>query len=242
MNIIDRYLDIVRLTVLDLIYREGTIQNNTFNENEREEGRAWPLRAFTMIGNIRINNIKNLTTDIIANNIPGDFVETGVWRGGACIFMTAVLEAHADTTRSVWVCDSFEGLPTPNVKDYPQDTGDNHHTHQQLAVDIDTVKENFSRFNLLTDRVKFLKGWFSDTIPSAPIETISLLRLDGDMYESTIVVLENLYPKISTGGYVIIDDYGLPKCALAVSDFRKKYNINSELITIDHASVYWKKV
>ncbi len=121
------------------------------------------------------------------------------------------------------------------------DRGDTHHTAPFLSVSLEQVQENFAGYDLLTDQVKFVKGWFSDTLPTLAVEKLAILRLDGDMYESTIVALENLYPKLSVGGYVIVDDYGLPNCRRALADYREYHGIDSEYITIDNSSVYWEK-
>jgi O-methyltransferase len=157
--------------------------------------------------------------------------------------MTAILTAYGITDRKVYVCDSFEGLPQPNISLYPQDLGDNHHMVKFLAVSLEQVKENFEGYNLLTPQVKFVKGFFSDSLPKlAPeIDALAILRLDGDMYESTLVALENLYPKLSVGGYVIVDDYGLPNCRRALADYRERNSITDEYIAIDNSSVYWIK-
>jgi len=111
-----------------------------------------------------------------------------------------------------------------------------------LDGSVKQVKNNFSKYGLLDDNVKFLKGWFKDTLPVAPINKLALLRLDGDMYESTMDGLVNLYPKLSKGGYIIVDDWGAVEgCKLAVLDYRKKHGITEEIITIDWTGVYWKK-
>jgi O-methyltransferase len=90
------------------------------------------------------------------------------------------------------------------------------HKARELAVSLEQVKANFDRYGLLDDQVRFLKGWFRDTLPVAPIERLAVLRLDGDMYESPMDTLVNLYPKLSEGGYVIVDDYGaIPACRQA---------------------------
>ena len=240
------YLDIVRKTVLGLTFRDPSFdpskgQSIPFNQNARELGEDWPILAQTMIGNKRLLNTQELTKKIIENNIPGDFIETGVWRGGSCIFMTAILRAYGITDRSVYVCDSFEGLPPPKDHEYPVDRGDTHHQAGFLAVSLEQVQQNFEGYDLLTDQVKFVKGWFSDTLPALKLNKLSLLRLDGDMYESTIVALENLYPKLSVGGYVVVDDYGLPNCRRALADYREYHGIDDEFITIDNSSVYWTK-
>ena len=245
-NLRQMYLDIVRKTILGLTYRDpsfdsGKGQQIAFNQTARELGEGWPVLAHSMAGNKRLLNIQTLAEDVIDKNIPGDFIETGVWRGGACIFMSAVLRAYGVTDRSVYVCDSFQGLPPPKDHEYPVDRGDTHHTAPFLAVNLEQVQQNFEGYDLLTDQVKFVKGWFSDTLPTLAVEKLAILRLDGDMYESTIVALENLYPRLSVGGYVIVDDYGLPNCRRAIADYREFHGIDTELITIDNSSVYFQK-
>ena len=245
-NLRQMYLDIVRKTILGLTYRDpsfdsGKGQQIAFNQTARELGEDWPILAQSMAGNKRLQNIQTLAEDVIDKNIPGDFIETGVWRGGACIFMSAVLRAYGVTDRNVYVCDSFQGLPPPKDHEYPVDRGDTHHTAPFLAVNLEQVQQNFEGYDLLTDQVKFVKGWFSDTLPTLAVEKLAILRLDGDMYESTIVALENLYPKLSVGGYVIVDDYGLPNCRRAIADYREFHGIDTDLITIDNSSVYFQK-
>jgi hypothetical protein len=105
-----------------------------------------------------MDNIQYCLEDIIKNDVPGDTIETGVWRGGACIFMRAILKAYNDTSRKVWVADSFEGLPRPNIKKYPQDKGLDLSVCKELAISLDQVKDNFNAYGLLDDQVSFLKG------------------------------------------------------------------------------------
>jgi O-methyltransferase len=210
---------------------------------KRAEGRDWPADAESMIGLKRMDNLHFCIKQVIRDNVPGDFIETGVWRGGSCIFMRAALEAYGDSQRQVWVADSFEGLPRPDGR-YEQDKDDRHWKKSDvLGISLGQVKANFSRYGLLDDRVRFLQGWFKDTLPTAPIENLAILRADGDMYSSTMDSLANLYPKVSVGGYVIIDDYGaLDSCRKAVDDFRRSRNIEAPLIPIDFTGVYWKKL
>jgi hypothetical protein len=195
-----------------------------------------------MIGLKRLDNLHACIEAVIRDQVLGDFIETGVWRGGACIFMRAALNVYGDQTRRIWVADSFEGLPKPDGR-YQQDKGDlfwifNH----ALAVPLAQVKANFSRYGLLDERVRFLKGWFKDTLPTAPIERLAILRLDGDMYSSTMDALTNLYPKLSSGGFVIVDDYGaVAACRKAVTDFRESNQISDPILPIDWTGVYWRK-
>ena len=206
------------------------------------EGKIWPQFGETMIGFKRLSNIEFCINETIKNNIAGDLIETGIWRGGACIFMRAVLSSHGIIDKKVWAADSFEGLPKPNASEYPDDYGDPHFSYKELAVSLDEVKDNFQKYLLLDDQVIFLQGWFKNTLPTAPIESLSILRLDGDMYESTIDALFYLYPKLSVGGYCITDDWGaIPSCKKAVEDYRRVYNITENMEMIDWTGVYWKK-
>jgi hypothetical protein len=163
-----------------------------------------------------------LTLRVIEESVPGDLIETGVWRGGACIYMKGILAARGDQQRKVFVADSFKGLPPPSEDMYPTDANDSHFAVKELAVSRADVEANFRHFGLLDERVIFLEGWFKDTLPSAPIDKLAVLRLDGDMYESTMDALNALYHKVSPAGFVIVSDYILPACAQAVDDFRAR--------------------
>jgi O-methyltransferase len=214
-----------------------------YDPQRRTLGRDWPARSDSMIGLRRMDNIQHCVEAVLRDDVPGDLIETGVWRGGATIFMRGVLKAHEDETRTVWVADSFEGLPPPDPARYPADTGDTFHEMGGLAVGVDQVKHNFERYGLLDDRVKFLVGWFKDTLPTAPIEKLAVIRLDGDLYESTWQSIEALYPKLSPGGFCIIDDYGdlVAQCQRAIHDYRDAHGITEEIIDIDGTGAYWRK-
>jgi len=207
----------------------------------RAEGRDWPEQAETMIGLERLDNLQHCVTDVLRREVPGDLIETGVWRGGATIFMRAILAAYGDDTRTVWVADSFRGLPKPSG-DYEADRGDEHWRHEELAVPADVVRGNFARYGLLDGQVTLLEGLFQDTLAGAPIEQLAVARLDGDMYESTIVALEALYPRLSPGGYLIVDDYGAVQgCREAVEDYRRANDVTEPLVRIDWTGVYWQR-
>ncbi len=214
-----------------------------FDKEARAEGRDWPAEADTMVGLKRLDNVQYCVTEAIRKNVPGDLIETGVWRGGASILMRAVLKAYGDQTRFVWVADSFEGLPKPDGR-YEQDAGDQYwKSNHILGISLEEVKANFSRYGMLDEQVRFLVGWFKDTLPTAPIEQLAVLRLDGDMYSSTMDALQSLYHKLSPGGYVIIDDYyDIPNCKRAVDDFRAEHKITEQLCQIDWTGVFWEKL
>ena len=207
----------------------------------REKGLDWPFNADTMIGLGRLDNLQMLIETVLADKIEGDLIETGVWRGGATIFMRAVLKAYGATDRLVWACDSFAGLPPPEPDKYPADAGDPHHTYRFLAVSQAEVARNFERYGLLDDRVRFVEGYFQDTLARVPATKFALLRLDGDMYASTIVALEALYDRLSPGGFVVVDDYALEPCRRAVGDFRDRRGIADPIVDIDGSGVYWRK-
>lgn len=211
--------------------------------NQRELGLDWPAEAETMIGMKRLTNLQEAVETVIKEEIPGDLIECGVWRGGACILMRAVLAAYGDHTRSVWLADSFQGVPKSDTENYKADKGIRaEFAAGILGVSEAEVRANFERYGLLDDQVRFLPGWFKDTLADAPIETISVLRLDGDLYESTIQGLDALYPRLSPGGFCIVDDYlAVKACEQAVTDYRTKHGITAEIVNIDGTGVYWRK-
>jgi hypothetical protein len=247
----DLYLELLKRSLLGLIdedasnlYPDRIGQPSKVAPHERERrviGQDWPTRAPTMIGEARLDNIRFCIEQVLADAIPGDLIETGVWRGGATIYMRAVLKSHQVSDRRIWVADSFEGLPAPNVAKYPHDKGMNLEDYKELAVSLEDVRANFARYGLLDGQVEFLKGWFRDSLPDAAITSLAVMRLDGDLYESTMDALVNLYGRLSRGGYVIIDDYQVPACRQAVHDFRNREDITDAIVPIDWAGVYWRR-
>ena len=230
------YLDLLEKTLIGLPYAQG--QEIAF----RLDGRDWPTVAHSMAGMARLEHLRACVECVVREDVAGDLIETGVWRGGACILMRAVLRALGDTSRKVWVADSFAGLPKPDAEKYPADAGDTLYAFKELAVSQAQVRANFQRYDLLDGQVAFLEGLFANTLPTAPIEKLSLLRLDGDMYESTMDAITALYPKLSVGGFCIVDDYGaVPACRLAVNDYRRAHGIESPVQMIDWTGAWWRR-
>jgi hypothetical protein len=199
----------------------------------------------SMCGEKNLENVRACVEDVLANDVPGDFIETGVWKGGMTVLMRGILKAYACTDRKVWVADSFAGLPQPRPETHLKDAIFFFLMAplQHLAIPFEYVEGLFRRYDLLDDQVKFLKGWFCDTLPESGIERLAVARLDGDLYESTYDALEHLYPKLSPGGYLIIDDYGVPcGCRQAVDTYRSEHNIKEEILPITEAAVYWQKM
>jgi O-methyltransferase len=239
----------IKLKLVDLAWSKGFLLVKPTTKLDADSAN-WGTFCYTMVGLPRLDNIQACIEDVLRNNIEGDLIETGVWRGGATIFMRAVLKAHNVTDRTVWAADSFEGLPTLDEKDaaYKDDAAVDVATMNDggpmslgLAVSLEKVKANFEKFDLLDSQVRFLKGWFSDTLPNAPIGKLSILRLDGDMYQSTMDALNALYGKVNKGGFVIVDDYNCwPHCKQAVDDFRAANAIQDAIVPIDEFAVFWK--
>ncbi len=212
--------------------REDPGSEGGYDPERRAAGLDWPETAVTMVGLNRLSRLQEYVETVLAEDIPGDLIETGVWRGGACILMRAVLDAHGSTDRIVWVADSFQGMPQwePPNWNYPD-----------LAVPMAEVQDNFRSYGFLDSQVRFLPGWFKDTLPG-PVGTLAVMRLDGDYYSSTRDVLVALYPKLSPGGYVIIDDWGFDFCRRAVQDYRVEHGIIDPIqVPADGLAVWWRK-
>jgi hypothetical protein len=232
-----------------------------FDRSKRLEGRDFPSQAHTMIGMKRLDNIHALLDDVLENDVPGDLIETGVWRGGSTIFMRGLLKARGVTDRRVWVADSFVGMPQPDQEGMEHSFSSSEQAetwrnmirrhpmgvmvmaaHLRQGTSYDEVRQHFARYGLLDDQVEFLRGWFRETLPSAPISNLALLRLDGDLYDSTHDALTWLYPKLSVGGYTIVDDYGsFSECRRAVHDYLDGHKLEADLQRVDEHAVFWQK-
>jgi hypothetical protein len=197
----------------------------------------------TMIGQFRLDNIERCAERIFADAIEGDFLEAGVCQGGATIFMRALQVVHGEAQRRTWVVDSFRGLP-------PSDKGED----RRYGLDLDEarepwlacsearVRDHFARYDLLDGGVEFVAGWVAESLPKAPIGPLAMLRLDVDLYSSTMECLDLLYDKVSPGGFVIVDDYvWLDCCRDAVDEFRSRRGIVEPIEAIDGSGIYWRK-
>jgi len=302
------YLDLVKRAVINLLYedisfwkydqsKQAHVMLGWFDLNARILGEDFPTEAHSMIGWRRLTNIQECAEHIFENSVKGDFVETGVFRGGSTIFMRAILKAFESTERKVYACDVFiyekpqDGTTSQFLtflsslflrvatqipfrwwkmflyrsvearqrtfprSEHPSDEWMNmflfmaSHLGEKLRTidrrdrtSLEAVKSHFARYGLLDSQVVFLKGYFSETLPKADIQSIALLRCDGDSFESTYGVLRELYFKVSPGGFVIIDDYNtFSDCKNAVDRFRKENSIDAPMIPIDHLSMYWQK-
>jgi hypothetical protein len=248
---LDMYFDLLKRSLTSTLHEtEPDVENEsevTFLRDFISHYIKGP--AISMLPLARFDNLQSCIVDVVANEVPGDFIETGVWRGGAAIFMRAALKALEADDRTVWVADSFEGLPEPDAEKFPLEAEAHrsyglNSVYNNLAVGLEEVRANFEAYGALDDKVKFLKGWFKDTLPAAPIQSLAILRLDGDYYESTMDALTHLYDKLSIGGYSIIDDYGEESwtyCQKAVDDYRRDRGISEPMIRVDKRCFYWRR-
>lgn len=205
----------------------------------RNESTQVPERAATMIGRARLDNVHMCVETAIRDGVPGDLIEAGVWRGGVPILMRAIVKARGED-RLVWAADSFAGLPDPDLDAYPLDQ--EFIGHGKLDVAFEVAREQFEHYRLLDDGVRFLPGWFKDTLGEVSGRAFAVVRLDADMYGSTLEALTMLYPSLSDGGFLIVDDYGAyGACRQAVTDYRDTHGITEPIEQIDWTGVYWRK-
>lgn len=232
------YLDLVKKIVLNEIYEPG---------DHLTEGKVWPPgETMTMVGRKRLENSLGLAMDVIEREIPGDFIEAGIWRGGVVAVWAALLKSQPGHGRKVYGADSFEGIPPAKPDQYPADSAHTGCDGMEILNDNSKarVEGYLSRLGLLSEDLVLVEGWFNETLANIETEKFAVIRADGDTYESTIQILENLYPKLSDGGYIIIDDYfSWAGCRSAVEEFRgMNAGACGELITVDWTAVYWRKV
>jgi O-methyltransferase len=190
----------------------------------------------TMVSRQRLYNLRRICLSALPH---GAFVECGVAKGGCLALMTAL-----STSRKIWGFDSFEGMPPLGEKD--KGDGQDWVGYRCSGIDgQDAVARTFNQYGVSMKNVTLVKGWFSETVPqqSGNIGPIAILRLDSDWYESTRLTLEKLYPLVSPGGIVIIDDYHtFSGCRLAVDEFRTNNRILNPLITTESDSeVFWTR-
>jgi len=219
------------------------LKKKPFDAHLRSQGMDWPSHGLTMVGRMRLENIERLLLNMIDAHVPGDFVECGVWRGGSSLFARGVLKALNVHDRKVHLVDSFEGLPKASqAKDR-----DVWSEMDFLKVSLEEVQEPFRQLGLLDHGVAFHKGFFQHSLPPlrkqllASNRTIAVLRMDGDMFESTMDILYNLYDLISVGGCIIIDDFTIQEAKEAVETFLHHHELIVDYVKIDDFSSYFCK-
>ncbi len=211
--------------------------------NWRISGRDWPLNALTMVGLRRLDDLQACVESVVRDGVEGDLIEAGSWRGGAAILIRATLDALGAHDRTVWVADSFQGFPAPEPDAAPEDLELEKDMSPLafLAPSLDEVKGYFARFGL-EQGVRFVPGFFEETMEQLRGRRWSVIRLDGDSYKATRLTLEALYPSLSVGGYLISDDYMmLAGCSRAIDGYRDEHGITEAIEAIDFNGARWRR-
>jgi O-methyltransferase len=252
------YLELLKLCLCDLagartlsVSRSGDTRQSDSQVKSRElydeelrlrvMGSDWPFGGLTMVGLERLDDLQACVESVVADGVEGDVIEAGAWRGGASILARATLDSLGADERTVWVADSFQGLPAPDPGTFPEDHELDLSQVEFLAVPAEEVRRHFARFGC-EQGVELVEGFFDETLPTLRGRRWSVVRLDGDTYEATWVGLESLYPGLSSGGYLIIDDYGLiQECRAAVDDFRREHRIAEPIEKVDWNAVRWRR-
>jgi hypothetical protein len=246
-EIVNKYLKLIEMAVTGSLTDEAGRCNGfargcplaellPYNATLRQEGNDWPPFGHTMVGHARLQNIRDALFDIALKGVPGDFAELGVWRGGSCIFAKAIINTTPELEgRKVHVFDAFETLP-------PNAYGEN---YKFLATREDTVRHNFAKYGVLDDNVMFYKGLFNNTVPQFYRDSlstslqISVLRIDGNYYDSYQDALYYLYGLVPVGGWVIFDDYySHPDVQAAWADFSSAQGVAATVTRIDVHGAY----
>jgi O-methyltransferase len=252
------YLDLLKLCLCDLVGActsevTWTGDKRWFNRQltgddqlaGRAEGKDWTLNGLSMVGLRRLDDLQACAESVVRDEIEGDLIEAGVWRGGASILIRATVDSLGATDRIVWLADSFEGFPPPEQSGVAADRA----LETQLsgidyfAPGLGAVKSYFARFGF-SDRVKFVPGFFEETLGQLGGRRWSLIRIDADTYSATKLALEALYPGVAVAGYVVLDDYfhpWLPECKKAIDDFRIEHHISEPIHKIDWNSGRWRR-
>lgn len=236
---VNMYIDLLQNSVSGYIYKEFGPYNRSARAcvmrdepMDFEGGNVHMTVGHSMIGFIRLRNIRDCIKEVIKDNIPGDFYELGVWRGGACIFARGVLNALGHPHRTVHVFDAFE-----NIRNYGGKSS-------YLSVSESQVRSNFDKYGL-TNNVVFHKGLFKDTVPqfrSKVAAPVAILRIDGNFYDSYQDALYAFYDKVPVGGFVIFDDIMSHADVMRQwRDFKADQNIPEEPVRLDRHSAFFRK-
>jgi O-methyltransferase len=252
------YLELLKLCLCDLAgssttsvrgLPHGRVVSRELSREElslRAEGGDWPAHGLTMVGLRRLDDLQRCVEQVVSDGVEGDLIEAGCWRGGASILMRATLDTLGASDRTVWAADSFDGFPrspAARSQDEPETVEPYLAAFDFLAAPLEEVRASFARLGLERG-VRFIEGFFEDTLPalSTPTSHWSLVRLDADTYDPTLLALRCLYPALSPGGCLIIDDYGdVAECQAAVDRFRAQYEIREPLEWIDSSCVRWRR-
>jgi O-methyltransferase/8-demethyl-8-(2,3-dimethoxy-alpha-L-rhamnosyl)tetracenomycin-C 4'-O-methyltransferase len=238
----DAYLDLVKRAITNYLYlgSDQAVEQFRCVTHYNLQTSKWKIDALsrpkTLLTRSQLDLVQEAVLAVTRNNVPGDFLEAGIWRGGVIILMRALIDAYNIEGRKIVAADSFEGIPknTRALNDPVDQWND------RWVASLKEVKEGIARFGLLDYRIEFLPGYFEDSLKALKGRTFSVIRLDSDSYDSVETSLEYLYPLVPTGGFVIIDDWHLPGCRMAVTAYREQLGIRDEVHERD-GNAFWVK-
>jgi O-methyltransferase len=198
---------------------------------------------FTMVRNKNLVNLYRLVQQINREHVPGAIVECGVWNGGCSAVMTYASRAdfHHPQSRTVWLFDSFQGLPLPSAKDGCESQAS--YFEGMNKGNTENVRRVFGILGLSLDNVYMVPGWFEDTLASATVDQIALLHIDADWYESVKLALDTFYDRVVPGGFIALDDYNFWEgCNRALNDFLAEQQLTHVTLHYPNVSgVYFQK-
>lgn len=237
-----RYLDLLKRALTNYLYlgEEQGFARWSSTDHYDKAASAWRIgpesRPATLLNQGQLDLLERCVLDLEARGIAGDYIEAGIWRGGAVAFLRGLLDAHGIAERKIYGADSFDGIPK-NTK-FAHDPVDR--WTDRWSASRPEVEGLLRRFGLLDERVVLVEGLFADTLPALAGHCFALVRLDSDSYDSVMTSLELLYPGLAPGGIVVIDDWHLPGCRFAVDAYRAAEGIDAP-IAVDAGNGWWIK-
>ena len=238
----EAYIDLIKRAITNYLYLGGETPQDAFrcaSHYDLKQGR-WEIdplsRPTTLLTKSQLDLIEKAVGAVEARGVAGHFLEAGVWRGGAIILMSALIKTFNICGRKVFAADSFAGFPknTRAINDPVDQWSD------RWVASVEEVKQALGRFGLLDDRIEFVVGFFEDSLKSLEGQQFSIVRLDSDSYDAVETSLEYLYPLLSQGGFLIVDDWHLPGCRMAVTEYRSQLGVKDEIHEWD-GNAYWVK-
>src|SRR6266478_7907173 len=200
------------------------------------------VQPYTLVGPERVHSLFVLAQRVEEEKIPGDVIECGVCNGGTAAVL-ARFATRSRLNRTVWLLDSFEGMPKPTENDGVSALGRTAESHVGQEVgDVQKVKQILRHVGADMTRIKIVPGWFQDTFPSVTAKQIAILNIDADWYQSVKLCLETFYDRVVPGGFVSLDDYGhWPGCRKAVDEFFQARELPYKLHQVDYSAHWFQK-
>ena len=236
------YLALIERCLLNVLYREESVASRNGDVEKPDDATRGPHdNAHTEIGHERLRNLLELAEQILAQNVPGDFLEIGVGRGGGCILLRAVLKAYNTTDRRVFCADSFPGAKRSGTNPSPDETEPSEVRTAEAEASVEQVKANLEKYALLDEQIVFLDGRLQESLPVVPTSSLALLRIQvAGRRNRSAESLCLVYYKVSPKGFVIVDSSSEADLR-AVDDFRSERSTTGPLFDIEGKAVYWRK-